>query len=116
MKKYVQTQERTNWKLDAYHQRIQSKRSRMQAHPHEWATRMLQSNLIYSKQSELVIDDHMHVVDEKHTSDCDFSSNVKHEENRQKVNSSIPYNLTEFAVVVNFSAGTLCRTYFSGSP
>ena len=64
--------------LDAYHQRIQLKRSQMRAHRHEWATRTLQSNLNYSNQT---CDDH--VVDEKYTSDRDFNSKVKHKENRQ---------------------------------
>ena len=78
MRKKSSTNKETKGLLGIYHQRIQSKRSRTKARLHEQSPRMLQSILIYINQNL-----YNHVVDENYTSDCDFNSNINHEEKRQ---------------------------------
>ena len=82
----------------SYHRRIQSKHSRTKGHPHERATRMLQSILNYSIQPC-----GNHVVTENYTSDCDFNSYVNHDKKSQKVDSFTSHKLAEFVVVIFFN-------------
>ena len=100
-------------KVGTYHQRTQLKRSQTKVHLHERASRMLRSTLSELQVIKLFVEQRRR-VNKFYTSNCDFNSDVHHEEKSQKMNSFISHKLTEFAVVKFFTLNPV-RKNFSGS-